>query len=210
MNSINLSACPTALASQLIAFEREMADRFNEGIIKAPVHLSGGNEQYLIDYFRRRYDAQRGDWVCTAWRSHYHALLAGVPPTRLRDDILAGKSITLTYPEHRFISSAIVGGILPIALGLAMATRQSGSSHRVHVFVGDMTARTGTYHEVLSYAAGHNLPLNVVVETNGKSVGTPTPDVWKTNTASPPDLEQYIYDYELPFPHAGAGKWVKF
>ena len=48
-------------AADLIAFEDEMADLFNAGRIKAPLHLAGGNEQNLIDLFatiRRHADAQ--------------------------------------------------------------------------------------------------------------------------------------------------------
>lgn len=197
-----------ALPQRLRDFELRVADAFNEGRIRAPVHLAGGNEEQLISYFR--YLWRPGDWVCTAWRSHYHCLLAGVDPERLFEDIIAGKSITLCYPGHRIISSAIVGGVLPIALGLALGVQKSGSTGRVqvHAFIGDMTARTGVYREVRDYASGHELPLSVVIEDNGKSVGTPTSDVWGAPIQGV--RVQSRYRYELPWPHAGAGKWVRF
>ncbi len=110
--------------ADLIAFEADVAERFNRAEVPYPVHLSGGNEQQLIDYFATHYDAARGDWVCTYWRSHYHCLLAGVPPDEVLAAILAGRSITLCFPKYRVISSAIVGGILPIAVGIAVGIRR--------------------------------------------------------------------------------------
>src|SRR5215831_4668840 len=73
-------------------FEQQIAEDFNAGKIRAPVHLAGGNEEQLIDIFSA---VTKSDWVLTQWRSHYHCLLKGVPPERLRADILAGRSITL-------------------------------------------------------------------------------------------------------------------
>lgn len=235
----------------LRAFEQDIALTFNEGRIKAPIHLAGGNEDQLIAYFQDHF--RPGDWVATAWRSHYHALLAGVPPDEVRAKILQGRSITLTFPEYNFISSAIVGGILPIAVGIALGLKRAAyptylprdedidmsdipevgeewfkraklrrpfvgsfSAHgvltvsqipRVHVFVGDMTARTGAYHEAYQYAEGHALPISFIIEDNGKSVGTPTQDVWGTHTPKPHE-ERHLY--ELNWPHAGSGEWIKF
>ena len=193
-------------ADELIAFEAEIAERFNAGEIRAPVHLSGGNEQQLISYFADRF--RPGDWVCSNWRSHYHALLAGVPPEAVHAAIMAGRSITLCFPEHRVISSAIVGGIVPIALGLAVGEKRAGTSARAHCFVGDMTERGGAYHEAAEYAFGHDLPLSFVIEDNGKSVGTPTMEVWGTGTGRDNHCEHHLY--ELPWPHAGSGRWIKF
>jgi TPP-dependent pyruvate/acetoin dehydrogenase alpha subunit len=226
-------------AAELIAFEAEIADRFNAGEIRAPVHLSGGNEAQLIDYFTRYF--RPGDWVFSTWRSHYHALLAGVPPERVRAAILAGRSITLTFPEHRFLTSAIVGGTLPIALGVALGIKRTrlwnwklagwdplGETarddlkarplERVHCFIGDMTSRTGAFEECTRYAAGHQFPINWIVEDNGKSVLTDTVEVWgwpseACAAARPPqDVVRNItrYAYHLPWPHSGAGKRVEF
>lgn len=187
-----------------MAFELRVADAFNAGRIRAPVHLSGGNEQQLIDYFAQHVRQQ--DWVCTTWRSHYHCLLKGVPEEVLFADILAGKSITLNYPEQRVLSSAIVGGICPIALGVAWAAKRRGLDERVHCFIGDMTARSGVVAECTQYAAWHALPLCFVIENNGVSVCTPTNDAW--GKEAEPNV--YSYDYTLSWPHSGAGKRVEF
>jgi len=200
----------TLTSAELVAFEREVADAFNRAEVRAPVHLSGGNEAQLLAYFRERY--RPGDWVATTWRSHYHCLLAGVPPQDVLSAILRGRSITLTFPEHRVISSAIVGGVLPIAVGLAMAEQRKREPEpaRVHVFVGDMTARTGAYHEAITYAIGHRLPMSFVIEDNGKSVMTPTREVWGDPSYVPILVHEETHVYELPWPHAGAGVRVQF
>lgn len=191
----------------LITFEQEVAAAFNAGKIRAPVHLAGGNEDDLISIFR---DVRPGDWVATQWRSHFHALLKGVPRERLMDDIMAGRSITLTYPDYRIISSAIVGGILPIALGIAWSIKRAGGEDRVWAFIGDMTAATGIFDEVARYAAGHELPLRIVVEDNGLSVCSPTRETWGTKRRWGQSLTYWNYGYELTFPHAGAGHRVQF
>jgi len=195
---------------KLQEFERDIADVFNAGKIRAPVHLSGGNEQQLIDIFK---NVGKNDWVFTTWRSHYHCLLKGVPPHELKYDIVSGKSITLNYPKYRILSSAIVGGILPIALGVAWSIKRHCIKEHVWVFVGDMTARTGIFNECGRYALGHDLPVTIVVEDNGLSVCTPTLDVWdekENETIYVEDYEYYEYDLKSHWPHAGAGKRVQF
>lgn len=191
---------------ELIAFEADIAAEFNAGKIRAPIHLSGGNEDHLIKLFKM---IDKRDWVCTNWRSHYHCLLKGVPPAEVKAAIMAGKSITLCFPEHQVISSAIVGGIVPIALGLAWAARKKNDGSIVWCFGGDMTARTGIWRECKEYAQMWQLPLQLVEEDNDLSVCTPTGSVWG------PDMRgvsrgPYRYSYKLPWPHSGAGKRVEF
>ncbi len=60
----------------LIQFERKMADHWEAGKVRGPIHLSGGNEDELIEIFKY---IKPTDWVFSTWRSHYHALLHGVP-----------------------------------------------------------------------------------------------------------------------------------
>lgn len=191
-------------AEELIAFERDIAAEFNAAKIRAPIHLDGGNETPLIDAFKQICPE---DWVCCTWRSHYKALLHGVPPEKVKAEIMAGRSIALCFPEHRFISSAIVGGILPIALGIAWSIQRNEMRNHVYVFSGDMAARGGMFHECSNFAAYNGLPITFIVEDNGVSVCTPTRKVWG-RTAEIPDVD--IFSYQLPWPHSGAGKRVEF
>ena len=189
---------------ELIAFEKDIAEEFNAGRIRAPIHLAGGNEKPLIEIFKNFRD---GDWVFCHWRSHYEALLAGVPPERVKAAIIVGKSMTLCWPEHRFFSSAIVAGCCPIALGVAREIKRRGAKEKVFLFIGDMTSQTGLAMECYRYSLAHNLPLVWVVADNNKSVCSDTREVlgtfWKENW-------QYYYKFELPYPHAGSGKRVNF
>src|SRR3990167_1828056 len=155
---------------ELIAFEADIASLFEQAKIPSPVHLSGGNEDALIDIFQHiKPDA----WVFSTHRNHYHALLKGIPSEWLKAEILANHSISINNAEYKFFSSAIVGGILPIALGVAMM------GETAWVFCGDMAAETGIFHECLKFAIGHELPIHFVVEDNGFSVDAPTEKVWR-------------------------------
>lgn len=194
-------------ADELLAFEADIAAEFEAGKIKAPVHLAGGNEAQLIEIFR---DIKPEDWVLCSWRSHYHCLLKGVPPAELKAAIMAGRSIALCFPEHKILSSAIVGGICPIATGLGWAIKERGGNERVHVFVGDMTARAGIYHECIQYCVGHGLPVTFHIEDNGKSVCTKTDEAWGNKRWYDRGCEERSYSYELSRPHVGTGKWVRF
>lgn len=193
-------------AAELIAFEREVADRFNAAEIRAPIHLSGGNEDDLIRIFE---DVGPEDWLLSTWRSHYHCLLKGVPPERLMEEIMAGRSITLCFPEYRVLSSAIVGGGLPIALGIALGIKRRGGKERVWAFLGDMAQRGGMFHECVQYAGGHDLPICFVIEDNGISVCTNTRESWGA-AWDWHQIELRRYSYKLPWPHSGAGHRVNF
>lgn len=193
-------------ADDLRSFTADIAETFNRGEIPYPVHLSDGNEQDLIDIFKM---IQPDDWVVGSWRMHYHALLHGAPADKLKAAIMRGESMGLHFPEHRVYGSAIVGGSIPIALGLAWALRRHGSSRRVYLFCGDMTARTGILDECRRYSEGHYLPVIVIVEDNGRSVATPTLVPWG-KTIGVSHVCDHQYRYTSRFPHAGAGRRIQF
>lgn len=194
----------------LVAFEAEIAELFNAAKIQSPVHLYYGNEKEIIGVFR---EVKENDWVMCSWRSHYQCLLKGVPPEKLREEILANRSISLCFPEQRIVSSAIVGGILPIAVGIAMGIKRSGGKNRVHCFMGDMTSETGIAHECIKYATNHNLPIRFIIEDNGKSVLTDTQEAWGQKELTYGDGKHPLviyYKYQTKYPHAGAGVRVQF
>jgi len=194
-------------AEDLVAFETDIAAEFNAGHIRAPVHLEDGNEAWLIEVFKH---VKPEDWVCGSWRQHYKCLLKGVPPEELKAEIMAGRSISLCFPKHRIISSAIVGGIIPIALGIAMGIKRSGGRETVWVFLGDMTVETGIFHECFTYVCNWGLPVRFVCEDNRKSVCTDTRSVWNNNGPRKLRLNDLVYEYAPKYPHAGAGKRVQF
>jgi len=196
--------------SELKAFESEIAEIFNRGEIRAPVHLSDGNEIPLIKIFEEIRDQ---DWVICSWRSHYQCLLKGVPSEELKLAIMEGRSISLSFAKYRVFSSAIVGGQLPIAVGAAFAEKIKNSGSKVWCFLGDMTAETGMAQTCIRYSLQHELPINFIIEDNGISVLTETRRVWNSELLSferslPGNVQ--TFQYVSKYPHAGAGVRVQF
>ena len=192
-------------SDDLIAFEELIVSHWEAAKIRGPVHLSNGNEEQLIEIFKR---IKTTDWVFSTWRSHYHAFLKGIDPAWIEDEILAGKSITLCNIDEKFYSSAIVTATLPIALGVALSLKKSGSTDKVWVFVGDMSFETGAFYEAHKYARNFDLPLYFVVEDNGVSTYTPTEATWAKKREIPADVIHY--EYKSKYPHYGSGKWIAF
>ncbi len=194
----------------LIRFEEEIASLFNSAKIRAPVHLYYGNESSIIKVFRK---IKRKDWVFCSWRSHYQCLLKGVPKKIIKKDILEGKSISLCFPEYKIYSSAIVGGILPIALGVAFASKIKKNNEKVYCFIGDMTSETGMMNECYKFAVNHKLPIHFIVEDNNISVCTDTRKTWKMKKLTYENKKNKFityYKYKNKYPHAGAGTRVQF
>ncbi len=190
---------------ELIKFEDKIVEHWENAKIRGPVHLSNGNEEQLVEIFKR---IKTTDWVFSTWRSHYHALLKGISPEWLEGQILEGKSITICNIDEHFYSSAIVGGTLSIALGVAQGIKDSGSDEKVWCFVGDMSFESGIFYEVHKYARNFDLPLYFVVEDNGVSTNTPTLATWNVKRDVPDDV--IWYEYKSKYPHYGTGKWVVF
>jgi len=196
--------------ADLISFEERVAEVFNSGLIRAPVHLYSGNEKEMIDVFE---DIEDEDWVMCSWRSHYQCLLKGVPEEEVFTEILSGRSISLCFPQYRIFSSAIVGGVLPIATGVALSIKRNDDQNQVHCFMGDMTAETGIAHECIKYSQNHDLPIRFIIEDNGISVCTDTNSVWgmkRSSFASQDNPKVVYYKYQNSYPHAGAGVRVQF
>jgi len=196
---------PRCEKEDLIKFEKTIADNWESGKIKGPVHLSGGNEEELIEIGKRISD---NDWVFSTWRSHYHALIKGICPAWLEEEILEGRSITIVSKNDRFYSSAIVGAIIPIAIGVAISNKMENSQDKVWCFIGDMAFESGIFMENYKYAKNFNLPIVFVVEDNGVSTNTPTSEAWGFKSDPPDDV--IWYGYEKQWPHYGTGKWVTF
>ena len=189
----------------LIDFELDIKKIYEAGKIKAPIHLSGNNEDLLIKIFKR---IKKNDWVFSTWRNHYHALLKGIPSEWLKKEIIAGRSMGINNIKYKFYSSAIVAGTIPIALGVAKALKLKKKNQKVWVFIGDMTFETGIFHECYKYAKNHKLPLKFVVEDNNLSTNTPTNKVWVKKSKIPKDV--IYYKYKRKYPHHGTGGWVLF
>lgn len=203
----------TLTKEDLEKFEKEIADIFATGKIRAPVHLRAGREQKLIDIFRENHIGD-DDYVFGFWDSHELALLKGVPREEVRQAILEGKSISLFFPRHKVFCSGIVGSLMGTATGVAWSLKHQNKKGKAYLFCGDMSAETGIFHEAVKYALNFDLPVTFIVCDNGLSVMTDTrevwgcPDPWFKGTKFE---EKIIYfKYKNAYPHSGLGRLIKF
>lgn len=187
-------------AEKLIEFENDIIELYEKRLIKpSPVHLAGGNEEQLIKIFSD-YSINKNDWVLSTWRSHYHWLLTGRDPNELKKQIIDGHSMHIY--DDKFFSSAIVGGISPIAVGLAYAIKLKGETGRVFCFLGCAGSRCGISLESINYSEGHDLPITFIVEDNDKCVRAKTSLIWGETYNE--KLE--YYNYHRVYQHAGISK----
>jgi pyruvate dehydrogenase E1 component alpha subunit len=184
---------------KLIEFEKEIVDLYLECKLPFLFHLSGGNEEQLLDIFK---EIKTGDYVITNHRGHYHCLLHGMEPQTLKDRILTGRSMFLYDREKNIFCTAIIGGSPAIAAGIAWQLKNSNSDKKVWCFVGDGTEDTGHFYEAVRYVEGWDLPCRFIVEDNNRSVETPKNERW--GTATDPEWPSCVtkYHYDITFPHA--------
>lgn len=192
----------------LIAFEKRIVDLFEDARIPHPIHLSGGNERQLIEIFR---EIMPGDYIFSTHRNHYHYLLAGGPPERLEELILAGNSMHVFDRERNFLTTAIVAGGPAIAAGVACGLKRQGSSARVWCFVGDGAEDEGHFYEAVRYVDGHDLPCTFIIEDNDRSVETPRAARHGRKVMSwPPCVRRYQFTPTYPHVGTGTGNIIEF
>lgn len=122
----------------------------------------------------------KGDWVHSTHRNHGHLIARGADPKKALAEILGkatgyagGKAGTLhgCAPELNFpLSSGIVGGILPISTGTALAMKHRKLPHVSVVFFGEGALEEGAAYEAMNLAALWKLPLLLVCENNTAEV----------------------------------------
>lgn len=161
---------------ELEEFEDWCIKEFHKGNIRSPIHLCNPEQaEPLMEVFK---EIKRWDWIFVTYRSHYHCLLKGMPQERLKEWVLNNRSISIFDNKYRIVSSALVGGILPQALGIAMSIKLKQENRKVYVFIGDMTASLGIFYDCFRYAYNNQLPIIFIIEDNGLSTDTPTEESW--------------------------------
>ena len=184
---------------ELIAFEDHIGDLYMDNQLPFLFHLSGGNEEQLIDIFK---DIKEGDYVISSHRNHYHALLHGIPPEVVEDRNKNGRSMFIYDRERNFFVSAIIGGTPAIAAGIAWALKRKGSDQKVWCFVGDGTEDNGHLSEAVRYADGFDLPCTFIIESNDRSCEATNADRWGKTGHPTWDSSRVIkYHYECTYPH---------
>jgi len=184
---------------ELIAFEDRIGDLYLDNKLPFLFHLSGGNEDQLIEIFK---DIKEGDYVISNHRSHYHALLHGIPPKVVEQRILDGRSMFIYDRERNFFCSAIIGGTPAIAAGIAWALKRKGSDKKVWCFIGDGTEDSGHTYEAVRYVDGFDLPCTFIVENNNRSVESTNEERWGKTADYQWNTPSIIkYHYDITYPH---------
>ena len=161
-------------------FEEKLVSLYPEQEIKCPVHLYIGQEAIATGVCA---NLKKDDYVFSTHRCHGHYIAKGGDLNLMMAELYgrktgcsAGKggSMHLTDPDHGFLgATAIVGGNIPLAVGAALASVIQ-RKHRVSVaFFGDGAADEGAFHESLSFASLHKLPVVFVCENNFYATNSP-------------------------------------
>ena len=186
-------------------FVEKIAMHHDAGRLPFALHLPGGNEEQLIDIFSH---INEGDYVLSTHRNWYHALLHGLPPEEVEEKILDARSMFMFDRKRNFYVSAIIGGPVAIAAGIAWALKRKGSDKKVWCFLGDGTEDTGHFAEAVRYVDGFDLPCTFVIEDDGMAVEASKESRWGTGK----DLEWpdcvIRYHYTKTRPHIRTGNFA--
>lgn len=160
-------------------FEEACAEDYAAGKIRGFLHLYIGQEAVAGGIVPA---LGVSDSVVATYREHAHALLRGVSADAVMAEMYGkmggccrgrGGSMHLFSREHRFFGGhAIVGGGLPIGVGIALADKLRGTRAVTCVFFGEGAAAEGEFHEALNLASLWRLPVLFVCENNLYAMGT--------------------------------------
>lgn len=160
-------------------FEERAAEEYTKGKITGFTHLYSGEEAVAVGAISALSDK---DYVVSAYRDHGHVLVKGADAGSVMAELF-GKATGLSHGRggsmHLFDGSirfmggyGIVGGGLPISVGLAQAVAYRGEDEVVASFFGDGAVNQGVFHESLNMAKLWKLPLLLICENNFYGIGT--------------------------------------
>src|SRR5215467_15665655 len=161
-------------------FEEAAAKAYSQGKVSGFLHLYIGQEAVAVGAISA---AEQTDYIVATYREHAH-YLARTGDARGAMAELYGKgagcvggrggSMHLFDAGHRFLGGwAIVGGHVPIAAGVAFASKYRAEKDVTLCFFGDGTANMGAFHEGLALASQWKLPAVFICENNQYAMGTP-------------------------------------
>lgn len=159
--------------------EERIADRYADGEMRCPVHLSIGQEAAAVGVAAV---LRRDDRAFSTHRCHAHYLAKGGDLDAMIAEIhgkatgcLGGRGGSMHLMDvdaGMFLSIPIVGSSIPLAAGSALADRMDGLDRLSVAFFGDAAVEEGVFHESANFAALHRLPVLFVCENNLFSVYT--------------------------------------
>jgi pyruvate dehydrogenase E1 component alpha subunit len=180
-------------------FEEKCAELYTLNKIHGFLHLYVGEEAVAVGVIPL---LRPEDAIVSTYREHGHALAREVPAGAVMAEMYGksngcsrgrGGSMHLFDAERRFYGGyAIVGGGLPIAVGLALADKLSGRRSVTACFFGDGAVAEGEFHESLNLAALWSLPVLFVCENNLYAMGTAL-----ARHQSQPDIRRKAESYAI-------------
>jgi pyruvate dehydrogenase E1 component alpha subunit len=160
-------------------FEERAGELYARAKVGGFLHLSIGEEATIVGSARALRDS---DYLISTYRSHGHALVRGTPPENVMAELLGrvdgcsggrGGSMHMFDLARRFMGGyGIVGGNLPIAAGIALASDYEGTEDVTLCTFGDGASNQGTFGETLNLAALWRLPVVFLVTNNQFGMGT--------------------------------------
>jgi pyruvate dehydrogenase E1 component alpha subunit len=160
-------------------FEERAGEMYARAKIGGFLHLSIGEEATIVGSARALADS---DYLISTYRSHGHALVRGTPPENVMAELFGrvdgcsggrGGSMHMFDLARRFMGGyGIVGGNLPIAAGIALASDYKGTDEVTLCVFGDGASNQGTFGETLNIAALWRLPVVFMVTNNQFGMGT--------------------------------------
>lgn len=161
------------------SFEERSAEQYTLGKIRGFLHLYIGEEAIAVGSIST---LQPQDYIVTHYRDHGHALARGLHPNAIMAELFGkvtgcskgkGGSMHLFDASKNFMGGyAIVGGQLPIAVGLALAAKHKGTDQVVLCFFGDGAVNEGEFHESMNLASLWKLPMIFFLENNLYGMGS--------------------------------------
>lgn len=160
--------------------EEAIAERYGEQKMRCPTHLSIGQE---VPAAAAGAVLHASDLAVSGHRAHAHYLAKGGSLPAMIAEIYGkatgcsggrGGSMHLIDERVGFMgSTAIVGGTVPVGVGLALSRKLIGQGEIVCIFIGDAVLETGVFYESANFAATHQLPVLFLCENNLYSVYSP-------------------------------------
>src|SRR6266700_7618385 len=160
-------------------FEEKSAEAYSAGKIGGFCHLYIGQEAVAIGAISA---IRKDDSVLTSYREHAHAIAKGTSPNSVMAELFGkatgcskgkGGSMHMFDKEVNFLGGhAIVGGQIPLATGVAFASKYKGTDQVTLCFFGEAAVNQGAFHESLNMAQLWKLPCIYICENNQYGMGT--------------------------------------
>ncbi|NIN64134.1 MAG: pyruvate dehydrogenase (acetyl-transferring) E1 component subunit alpha [Anaerolineae bacterium] len=162
-------------------FEQTVDDLFGRGLVHGTMHLSTGQEASAVGSI---YALRDDDYILSTHRGHGHCIAKGADINLMMAEFMGketgycrgrGGSMHIADMEGRNLgANGVVGGGVPLAVGVGLALQMQGRDEIIMGFFGDGAANQGSFHEALNMAAIWSLPLVYVCENNqyGMSMST--------------------------------------